>query len=87
MTTTLDDFGRLVIPSKIRKHLGISASTNLSVEEVDNTIVITPLPDEHAVVEIGNVLIYTGHCDADLTRLHHDDRTSRDSSFIPNTPK
>ena len=38
--TKIDDFGRLVIPKKIRDDLGISKDTNISIISKDNEIII-----------------------------------------------
>ena len=38
--TKIDDFGRLVIPKKIRDDLGISKGTEMSIISKDNEIII-----------------------------------------------
>lgn len=48
MTTTLSSKGQVVIPLEIRKRLGISAGTTISVELLDGRIILEPSPGSSA---------------------------------------
>jgi len=41
--TTIDRFGRVVIPKKVRDDLGLAPKVELEVEEVSNGIVLHPI--------------------------------------------
>ena len=46
METTLDRFGRIVIPKKVRKDFNLKPGAHLKIEETDDTIVLKPVSDE-----------------------------------------
>lgn len=80
MNVVVDRFGRLVLPKAVRNHFGLTAGSELDLEEVAGTIVLR-LIDERPPLEINNgVLVFTGktvgNIDAVLSdvrndRLHH----------------
>jgi AbrB family looped-hinge helix DNA binding protein len=45
--TIVTSKGQVVIPSKIRKHLGVKKGTRLYVEERDNEIVFRPVTPQY----------------------------------------
>jgi AbrB family looped-hinge helix DNA binding protein len=60
METSLDRFGRIVIPKRIREDFNLKAGTPIRIEEGDQTIILTPVHGEpHLHVKDG-VLVYTG---------------------------
>ena len=66
MQTTLDRFGRVVIPKQIRDELGIRPGAVLTVEERGHEVVMKPMSEEpHLVVKQG-VLVYRGESRGDL---------------------
>jgi len=50
MVTTLDRYGRIIIPKKLREHLGITKHTNLNIVEEDKRIVIEPIHSKDVLV-------------------------------------
>lgn len=60
MLTTLDKFGRVIIPQKLRKRLGIHLGSNLNISEEGNRIVLELVLEDEPVVEKDGILIYTG---------------------------
>lgn len=51
---TIDRFGRIVIPKKARKQLGLSEGTKLQLEVVEGTVVLRPdVPTGRLVRERG----------------------------------
>lgn len=60
METTLDRFGRIVIPKKVRTDLGLKPGAHLTIEETDDSIVLKPVSDEPQVIEKDGVLVFAG---------------------------
>ena len=60
MLTTLDKFGRVKIPKKIRKHLGIHSGTTLNISENGKRIVIESVQENEPLVEKNGILVFTG---------------------------
>jgi AbrB family looped-hinge helix DNA binding protein len=58
--TTLDPFGRVVIPKSVRVRLGLEAGAVLEVDESDDTIVLRPVSDEAPLRREGGVLVFGG---------------------------
>lgn len=82
METTIDRFGRVVIPKKIRDGLGLKAGDSLSVEEKDSAVLIRPVREGGCLVYKGNVLVYTGKLEGDmdvvnLIRKHREERIQK----------
>lgn len=47
MTVTIDGAGRVVIPQAVRRRLGLTAGTELEIDEVDGGVVLRPAPVVH----------------------------------------
>lgn len=58
--TTIDKFGRIVIPKKIRNNLGLSPNVELDIEEDTDAIVIHPKSEEPLIVNKEGVLVIKG---------------------------
>jgi len=43
MKAALDRFGRVIIPKKIREHLGLDAGKMLSIEENEGAVLLKPV--------------------------------------------
>jgi len=80
METTLDRFGRIIIPKKVRSDFGLKPGTQFNIEETDDTIVLKPIPDEPHVIEKDGVLVFTGvatgNIDDTLTKHRKERRTA-----------
>ena len=74
MVTTLDKFGRVLIPKKFREHLGINSGTTLNISEDGVRIVIEPVKEKEPVVEKNGILVFTGKLDAKAEDLVQQDR-------------
>lgn len=58
--TTVDRFGRVVIPKKTRDRFGLEPGASLTVSEQEDGILLkTETPDGHLRLK-GHVLVYTG---------------------------
>lgn len=77
METNLDKFGRLIIPKKLREHLGITPQTRLHIEEDGNRIVIEPIQKEEALVEKEGILVFTGKLEGNANQFISADREKR----------
>lgn len=77
MLTTLDKFGRIIIPKKIRKHLGINLGTKLNISEDGDRIIIEPVNEKEPVIEKNGILVFTGKLERNVEDLVRKDRELR----------
>jgi len=77
MEITLDKFGRVVIPRRVREHLGLGPGTVLEVETREQDILLRPRRTEPDLVEEDGVLVFTGEPTGDLERAVDDQRKAR----------
>ena len=66
METTVDRFGRIVIPKRVRESLGLSPGTKMEIESVGDEVVLKPVREEPSVVDKDGVLIFTGLATEDI---------------------
>ena len=76
-TTTLDRFGRVVIPKKVRAELGLSPGDPLKVESRDDGILISPVQEEPHLVNKEGVLVFSGSSFGDLSKAVRKQREER----------
>jgi AbrB family looped-hinge helix DNA binding protein len=55
--TTIDRFGRVVIPKKVRDNLGLTPKVELEVEEGSNGIVLHPKREDSFIISKKGVLV------------------------------
>jgi len=60
MKTTIDRFGRVVIPKKIRDSIGLNEGSELSIEEKEEQIILRPFTERNSIELIDGVLVFTG---------------------------
>jgi len=60
MTTTIDKFGRVIIPKKFREHIGISFNTSLNISEDGKRIIIEIVQEKEPFVNKDGILVFTG---------------------------
>ena len=81
MDVTLDNFGRIVIPKKIRDRLGIQPGSKLrlDVEEGDDRerLALEPLRDKPILQRRGRLLVHTGELVGDVEDAVQRDRDER----------
>jgi len=77
MNTTVDRFGRIVIPKKIRDGLGLEPGSDLVIEATDGGILLRPVEAEPNLVEHDGVLVFTGKAEEDLAAAVERLRTER----------
>jgi AbrB family looped-hinge helix DNA binding protein len=79
MEATLDKFGRIVIPKRVRDDLGLEPGSVLKVEERGDKILLSPVSEDPAAALEwkGGVLVFTGEALEDLTNVVERDREER----------
>jgi AbrB family looped-hinge helix DNA binding protein len=77
METTLDRFGRIVLPKQVRDDLGLAPGAVLKVEEREEGILLKPVEEAASFVREGTVLVFTGEAQGDLEVAIRLDREER----------
>lgn len=77
MEATLDRFGRIVIPKRVREDLGLRVGSVLEIEEREDQIVLSVRRDEPDLVREDGVLVYTGEAVGDLEQAVEAQRRAR----------
>jgi len=80
METTVDRFGRIVIPKRVREDLGLRPGTKLEIEAVGEEVLLKPVHEKPHVVDREGVLIFTGSASGDLleaVKEHRRERTGK----------
>jgi len=77
METTLDRFGRIVIPKQVRDDLGLSPGSVLKLEERDEEIVLKPVAERSPLILKDGILVFTGEVEGDLETALRRDRDER----------
>lgn len=66
METTVDRFGRVVIPKKLREELGLRPGSVLRVDAAAGEILLRPVSGDSLVEREGSVLVFTGRSAGDI---------------------
>ena len=82
MLTTIDKFGRVIIPKKIRENLGIGVETTLNISAKGKQIVIEPVQDDNPVVDKDGILVFTGKLNIKRNNLVKNDRNQRTRKLL-----
>ena len=85
METTLDKFGRVVIPKQLREDLGLHPGSVLQIKQDDQKICIEPVHDEPTLVVKEGVLVYQGIATGDIEKaikIHRQNRLNKTVSPI-----
>lgn len=82
MTTTLDKYGRILIPKRLRELLGITPQTQLVITEEGNKLIIEPVPEENPYEEKDNMLVFVGELESAYEHLIEQDREERDNKIL-----
>ncbi|MBM4146684.1 MAG: AbrB/MazE/SpoVT family DNA-binding domain-containing protein [Nitrospira sp.] len=80
MKTTLDKFGRVVIPKEIRDNLGLKPGAALGIETGDRGVILKPSREKSPVQLKEGLLIFTGKAEGsiiDAVRIHREDRIKK----------
>jgi len=82
MITTLDKFGRIIIPKKFRERLGITTETNLNIQADGERIIIEPIREEKPLVEKDGILVFTGKLQGEADQFLTDNRKRRITKLL-----
>jgi len=77
MVTTLDKYGRILIPKKMRKKMGIAENAQLKLVQEENRLIIEPIPEDTPLVIENGFLVYTGEMPDDVDDFIQKDREDR----------
>jgi AbrB family looped-hinge helix DNA binding protein len=83
MKTTLDRFGRVVVPKGIRDRLGLRPGVEVEIDEKENEVVLKLVDHEPSLIVKEGVLVYAGKATGDLrgaVRTHRDERLHKVAS-------
>ena len=85
MKTTVDKFGRMVIPKPMREELGIGPGTKVELSQQEGKVVVEPIQDQPNWVEKDGILVFTGELleDIDIVELIDRERQKRIEQFFP----
>ncbi len=86
MKTTMDRFGRVVVPKPMRTRLGLHAGAQVVIEEEGDHIVLRPADEEPALMLKDGILVFTGAAVGDLesaVTAARDDRARRLAGMPP----
>ncbi len=87
MVTTLDKYGRVLIPKKIRSRLGLMKLANLNITDDGNRIIIELVDEKTSLVKRGKVLVFSGVCEEPVEELVNKTRDKRDNEIIQSINK
>ncbi|HRI48315.1 MAG TPA: AbrB/MazE/SpoVT family DNA-binding domain-containing protein [Ignavibacteriaceae bacterium] len=84
MVTTLDKFGRIIIPKRFRERLGINSNSTLNISDDGERIVIELVQDKKTVVDRNGILVFTGILEDKKSDLIKSDRNRRMQKLLTN---
>ncbi|MBI1865511.1 MAG: AbrB/MazE/SpoVT family DNA-binding domain-containing protein [Nitrospirae bacterium] len=84
MKATLDRFGRIVVPKKIRDRLGLRPGSEIELDEHGSELVLKPAGRETPLKLEDGVLVFAGTATGDImeaVRLHRGERLRKAASM------
>ncbi|MFA5806266.1 MAG: AbrB/MazE/SpoVT family DNA-binding domain-containing protein [Melioribacteraceae bacterium] len=84
MVTTLDKFGRVIIPKRFRERLGINFKSTLNISEDGKRIVLELVQEREPVVDRNGILVFTGNLESPKSDLIKTDRNKRMHKLLTN---
>jgi len=66
MKTTLDRFGRVVVPKDIRDRLGLRPGAEIEIDEKGNEVVLKPVEHEPPLMVKEGILVFSGTATGDI---------------------
>jgi len=77
METTLDRFGRIIIPKDVRNDMGLQAGAVLQIEKKGEKILLQPVHGEPKITEKKGILVFTGTAAGDVGTALREHRKPR----------
>ena len=88
METSLDRFGRVVIPKAVRQRLGITPGQALEIDEGYDQIILRPVRPRADLEVREGVLVYSGgELEGEVGDVVKADRERRIAKLIGNRPR
>jgi AbrB family looped-hinge helix DNA binding protein len=81
MEATIDRFGRIVIPKKIRDDFNLKPGSQIHFEEAEKTIVMKPVYNEPNLIEKDGVLVFSGTSAGNIEKALSEHREERMKPF------
>jgi AbrB family looped-hinge helix DNA binding protein len=75
--TTIDRFGRVLIPKELRQQLGLAAGTRVRLQSRREGLLLVREDEETPLREINGLLVYTGKVTGDPDRVLEGIRSDR----------
>jgi AbrB family looped-hinge helix DNA binding protein len=77
MKTTVDRFGRIVVPKEIRDRHGLAPGSGVEIEDAGETIVLRRSDELPGLVEKDGILVFRGRSTGDVDGAIHAHRDER----------
>jgi AbrB family looped-hinge helix DNA binding protein len=81
MQTTIDRFGRIVLPKKLRDDFNLEPGSQIQIEESEQEIILKPIHGEPNLRLKEGVLVFSGVPLGDLNNALSKNREDRFKSF------
>ena len=81
--TTVDRFGRVVIPKETRDHFGLTPGTPVTMMDAEEGILLKPGAPGAPLVVKGGILVFSGKARGDADALLRRAREERIRRFLP----
>lgn len=81
MHTSVDKFGRVLIPKPIRDHFGLRPGASLVIEEHELEILIKMVPQEEPIEHRQGFLVFTGEIVGNIEHAVHASREEREKKL------
>ncbi|MBW2262002.1 MAG: AbrB/MazE/SpoVT family DNA-binding domain-containing protein [Deltaproteobacteria bacterium] len=83
--TTIDRFGRILIPKPIRRALGLAPGTRIRIEASGEELTLTAEPSAPSLIEEEGVLVFSGASAGDMEDALRDEREERLAELVTRT--
>ena len=83
MKTTIDRFGRLVLPKQIRDRIGLKPGSEIIIEELGSEIIIRHSEQKTPLQYEDGILVFAGTAVGDLTESVRKHREEHLTKFMP----
>ena len=77
LETTIDRFGRIVIPKEVREHLDLDPGSVLAIETHDHEIRLKPVRPQPDILVKDGVMVFSGVAAGDVASAVRAHRTAR----------
>ncbi|MBI5212851.1 MAG: AbrB/MazE/SpoVT family DNA-binding domain-containing protein [Nitrospirae bacterium] len=67
MKTTIDRFGRIVVPKEMRKRFGLAPGAQVEIEEQEQEIIIRQVSEKPSLLFENGLLVFDGEAAGDIT--------------------